>query len=275
VFRFVPPSTSKPPQVGSGGYLHHQDARGRWGSERPRGWSRPNWGRRIHSSMEVNEYEPVTSSTVMSRFGRFTPQDRTTFTPDFGEHAAAAGDRYAGPCGDPVVTAADEGELPRSRPPHGAGSGYGQPLSLDILYDRSCASSQNSDCGGHRRASLWRSALPTPSHRLSWDSGLASRRSVNEGGPCGDLTGRLAGAEHRRMPVSAAAMRYAPTSRRCSAGGRPQICAPLRARREPRRQRGTTRPFHANRSPGRLGSDRPCSRRADAPVRLPPQMDVT
>jgi hypothetical protein len=31
--------------------------------------------------MEVSEYEPVTSTTVMSRFGRFTLQDRTTFTP--------------------------------------------------------------------------------------------------------------------------------------------------------------------------------------------------
>jgi hypothetical protein len=40
---------------------------------------RTDRGRRLEGSMEVTEYEPVSSSTVVSRFGPFTLQARTTF----------------------------------------------------------------------------------------------------------------------------------------------------------------------------------------------------
>jgi Polyketide cyclase / dehydrase and lipid transport len=42
---------------------------------------RTDRGRQIQGSMEVTEYEPVSSSTVVSRFGPFTLQARTTFAP--------------------------------------------------------------------------------------------------------------------------------------------------------------------------------------------------
>ena len=42
---------------------------------------RTDRGRRIEGSMEVTEYKPVSSSTVVSRFGPFTLQARTTFAP--------------------------------------------------------------------------------------------------------------------------------------------------------------------------------------------------
>jgi hypothetical protein len=37
--------------------------------------------RQVQGSMEVTEYQPVSSSTVVSRFGPFTLQARTTFAP--------------------------------------------------------------------------------------------------------------------------------------------------------------------------------------------------
>jgi signal recognition particle receptor subunit beta len=42
---------------------------------------RTDRGRRVEGSMEVTEYEPVSSSTVVSRFGPFTLRARTTFAP--------------------------------------------------------------------------------------------------------------------------------------------------------------------------------------------------
>jgi hypothetical protein len=42
---------------------------------------RTDRGREIQGSMEVTEYEPVSSSTVVSRFGPFTLRARTTFAP--------------------------------------------------------------------------------------------------------------------------------------------------------------------------------------------------
>jgi hypothetical protein len=42
---------------------------------------RTDRGRQLQGSMEVTEYEPVSSFTVVSRFGPFTLQARTTFAP--------------------------------------------------------------------------------------------------------------------------------------------------------------------------------------------------
>jgi hypothetical protein len=42
---------------------------------------RTDRGRRVEGSMEVTEYVPVSSSTVVSRFGPFTLRARTTFAP--------------------------------------------------------------------------------------------------------------------------------------------------------------------------------------------------
>jgi hypothetical protein len=42
---------------------------------------RTDRGQRVEGSMEVTEYQPVSSSTVVSRFGSFTLQARTTFAP--------------------------------------------------------------------------------------------------------------------------------------------------------------------------------------------------
>jgi Polyketide cyclase / dehydrase and lipid transport len=42
---------------------------------------RTDRGRQLQGTMEVTEYEPVTSSTVMSRFGPFRLRARTTFAP--------------------------------------------------------------------------------------------------------------------------------------------------------------------------------------------------
>jgi Polyketide cyclase / dehydrase and lipid transport len=42
---------------------------------------RTDRGRQLQGSMEVTEYEPVSSVTVVSRFGPFTLQARTTFAP--------------------------------------------------------------------------------------------------------------------------------------------------------------------------------------------------
>jgi hypothetical protein len=42
---------------------------------------RTDRGRRIEGSLEVTEYEPVSCSTVVSWFGPFTLQARTTFAP--------------------------------------------------------------------------------------------------------------------------------------------------------------------------------------------------
>ena len=42
---------------------------------------RADRGRQLQGSMEVTEYQPVSSSTVVSRFGPFTLEARTTFAP--------------------------------------------------------------------------------------------------------------------------------------------------------------------------------------------------
>jgi hypothetical protein len=42
---------------------------------------RTDRGRQLQGSLEVTEYQPVSSSTVVSRFGPFTLQARTTFAP--------------------------------------------------------------------------------------------------------------------------------------------------------------------------------------------------
>jgi hypothetical protein len=42
---------------------------------------RTDRGRQLQGSMEVTEYQPVSSSTVVSRFGPFTLEARTTFAP--------------------------------------------------------------------------------------------------------------------------------------------------------------------------------------------------
>jgi hypothetical protein len=42
---------------------------------------RTDRGRQLQGSLEVTEYQPVSSSTVVSRFGPFTLQPRTTFAP--------------------------------------------------------------------------------------------------------------------------------------------------------------------------------------------------
>jgi hypothetical protein len=42
---------------------------------------RTDRGRQLHGTMEITEYVPVSSSTVVSRFGPFTLQARTTFAP--------------------------------------------------------------------------------------------------------------------------------------------------------------------------------------------------
>ena len=42
---------------------------------------RTDRGRQLQGSMEVTEYQPVSSSTVVSRFGPFTLRARTTFAP--------------------------------------------------------------------------------------------------------------------------------------------------------------------------------------------------
>jgi hypothetical protein len=42
---------------------------------------RTDRGQRVEGSMEVTEYEPTSSSTVVSRFGPFTLHARTTFSP--------------------------------------------------------------------------------------------------------------------------------------------------------------------------------------------------
>jgi hypothetical protein len=42
---------------------------------------RTDRGRQIQGNMEVTEYQPVSRSTVVSRFGPFTLQARTTFAP--------------------------------------------------------------------------------------------------------------------------------------------------------------------------------------------------
>jgi hypothetical protein len=42
---------------------------------------RTDRGRQLQGSLEVTEYQPVSSSTVVSRFGPFTLEARTTFAP--------------------------------------------------------------------------------------------------------------------------------------------------------------------------------------------------
>jgi hypothetical protein len=42
---------------------------------------RTDRGRRVEGTMEVTEYEPTSSSTVVSRFGPFTLRARSTFAP--------------------------------------------------------------------------------------------------------------------------------------------------------------------------------------------------
>ena len=43
--------------------------------------TRTDRGRQLQGSLEVTEYQPVRSSTVVSRFGPFTLEARTTFAP--------------------------------------------------------------------------------------------------------------------------------------------------------------------------------------------------
>ena len=77
VFRFVATDHfQNHPQVGSGGYRHHQDLPpGRWGSERPRA-GRTDQGRQVEGTMEVTEYEPARRFTEVSRFGPFVALGR-------------------------------------------------------------------------------------------------------------------------------------------------------------------------------------------------------
>jgi hypothetical protein len=75
---------------------------------------RTDRGRRIEGSMEVIEYEPVTSFTEVSRFGPVQAAcSGDVGARGSGEYQAGAGDRYPRPWGDPVAAAADAGDLSR------------------------------------------------------------------------------------------------------------------------------------------------------------------
>jgi hypothetical protein len=76
-YRLLP----EPPQVGSGRYLDHQDLPGADGGRNDRAAVRTDRGRALQGSMEVTEYEPVSSSTVVSRIGPFRLQARTMLAP--------------------------------------------------------------------------------------------------------------------------------------------------------------------------------------------------
>jgi hypothetical protein len=66
---------------GSDGDLHYQDFSRPMGVGTTARLVRTDRGRELQGIMEVTEYEPVTSSTVVSRFGPFRLRARTTFAP--------------------------------------------------------------------------------------------------------------------------------------------------------------------------------------------------
>jgi hypothetical protein len=67
--------------VGPGRHFHYPDLPGADGVGTTARLVRTDRGRQLEGSMEVTEYQPVSSSTVVSRFGPFTLQARTTFVP--------------------------------------------------------------------------------------------------------------------------------------------------------------------------------------------------
>jgi hypothetical protein len=98
---------------------------------------RTDRGRRIEGTMEVTEYEPVSSFTEVSRFGPFyTARSGDVGARWSGEHEAGAGDRYSRPRGDPVAAAVDEGNLPQDdgqEPSHHPGA-FAPPCQHELRH---------------------------------------------------------------------------------------------------------------------------------------------
>ena len=162
VFRFVATDHfQNHPQVGSGGYRHHQDLPpGRWGSERPRGWSGPTRAGRSRAPWR----SPSTSRPAASPRCPVRPvhvaRSGEIGAGRAGEHPAGVGDRYPRPWGDPVAAAADEGDLPQDdgREPSGhQGAGGGDRIAHDLTLGWSLEGSRQ--LGGEPR---------TPALRLKW-----------------------------------------------------------------------------------------------------------
>jgi Polyketide cyclase / dehydrase and lipid transport len=97
---------------------------------------RTDRGRQIEGSMEVTEYEPVGSSTVVSRFDPFTLQARTTFAPvaPASTRLQLVMDTHARG-GHGLAAAADEGDVPQDdgqEPLHHQGAGGSHSVADDV-----------------------------------------------------------------------------------------------------------------------------------------------
>jgi hypothetical protein len=81
VFGSWPPNTSTTTPHGIQRLPHHQDLPGADGVGTTARLVRTDRGRQLHGSMEVTKYEPVSSSTEVSRFGPFSLHAGATLAP--------------------------------------------------------------------------------------------------------------------------------------------------------------------------------------------------